>query len=138
MENTKSVSSSKKSNTWLYLLGGAGVLAILLLSSFTSASSTTLPACSSNPNCLKGYWKWQIMKTPDWLTTISKGRSDAETKAAVAQTADWVIGEKWALKPDFSDWDALVQSETAAVVKMTGNTPENALSIAMSNIIARV
>ena len=141
MENSTAAATTPKtkSNTWLYVLGALGVLGIILLSSFTSAGSSsadTLTPCQSDPNCLKGYWKWVIIR--GWYQDIiTKAAANGKSVAAqLDDDAQWEINEKTTPGTDLTQWNSLVTAETARVKATTPNlAPNDARYVAIQNIL---
>lgn len=127
----------KKSNLLVWILGGAALAAVVLFSSFTSSTSTSVGPCSANPNCLKGFWKWQIIK--GWYQdTVTKAAANNRSVASqIEDDATWAITQKWTPNPaDLKIWEAMVSNEMIRVMAVsTKLSAEDARYIAIENIL---
>jgi len=128
----------KKKNSYLpWILGGAALAAFFVFSAFKSSTDTAVSSCESNQNCLKGYWKWQIIK--GWYTdTVTKAAANNRSVASqIEADATWAISQKW--KTDTADmqhWNSTVQSEMIRVQAISPSlTGEDARIIAIENIL---
>ena len=137
--DTNTTPQKKSSSTIWWIMGALGVAAIFMLSSFKSGSAadtTTISPCASNPNCLKGYWKWQIIK--GWYADIVKKATanNVTTSAQLDTDAMWIVSQNWKVYADFSDWEAMVNSEMVRVKAATPNYAiEDARVVAIENIL---
>jgi hypothetical protein len=134
---TNVTSQKKKSNLLIWILGGAALAAVVLFSSFTSSTSTSVGPCSGNANCLKGFWKWQIIK--GWYQdTVTKAAANNRSVASqIEADAAWAITEKWTPDPaDMQAWEAMVSNEMIRVMAVsTKLSAEDARYIAIENIL---
>ena len=141
---TNAVAKKEKSGSLLWwIIGAAGVVAIFLLSSFTASSTTgaadAVSPCASNQDCLKGYWKWQIIK--GWYQDIVKQATtnNQSVAAQLESTAKWIIAMKWEVHDDFAQWETMVTTELTRVKAITPSlTPDDARYIAIENILTRL
>jgi len=138
---TSVANKEKKSGSLLWwIMGAAGVVAILLLSSF-SAGATTAPvilSCSSNPDCILGYWKWWIKRKMYTLIVQKATANGVTVETQLELDAQWYIDQKSQAGDDFKTWESLVSSEAIRVKAITpAMSDTDAQFTAISNVLSR-
>ena len=141
--DTTNTPTKKKSNTLWYVLGALGLLAIFSLSSFTTAGgsvdTSSLTPCQSDPDCLKAYYKWTMIK--GWYKDIiAKAVTNGTTTAQQLDAdAQYFVDIKQPIGADMADWTAQVTAEITRVKAITPNLSlSDARYVAMQNILTRL
>lgn len=120
METGLTKQKNEKSNIIYWILGGVGLLAVILLSSFkstaTEVSTDTLSDCKTNPECFKGFWRWYITKYLYGDMVKRATEKGITVMAQVDATANWNIDQKTPVVPaSWSEYLSDVGNETTIV-----------------------
>jgi hypothetical protein len=141
METSVANKEKKSGNLLWWIMGAVGVAAIFMLSSFTSsaaAPTTVMLSCSSNPDCLLGYWKWWIKRKMYTIMVDKAAANNVTVDTQIELDAQWFIDQKTQAGEDFKTWESLVSAEAVRVKAITpAMSDSDAQFVAVSNILSR-